>query len=131
MKSEAKEFATQIDWGDHYFCRLRGYVHPPITGEYVFWMTADDEGELLLSTSDDPTKAQRIAHNDNATGARDWTTEPGQKSKSIPLVAGQKYFIELRYKEHEGSDYGACGWKLPNGMMERPIPGAHLSPFKP
>lgn len=131
MKTEPKEFASQIDWGDHYYCRMRGYVHPPITGEYVFWMTADDEGELLLSTSDDPAQAQRIAHNDNATGARDWTKEPGQKSKGIPLVAGQKYFIELRFKEHEGGDYGACGWKLPNGSMERPIPGAHLSPFKP
>ena len=131
MKTEPKEFATQIDWGDHYFCRIRGYVHPPLTGDYVFWMTADDEGELLLSTSDDPAQAQRIASNVNATGARDWNKEGSQKSKAIPLVAGQKYFIELRYKEHEGGDYGACGWKLPNGMMERPIPGAHLSPFKP
>ncbi|MBA3700445.1 MAG: hypothetical protein H0W78_16485 [Planctomycetes bacterium] len=131
MKTEPKEFASQIDWGDKYYCRIRGYVHPPITGEYVFWMTADDEGELLLSTSDDPAQAQRIAYNDHATGARDWNKEGSQKSKAIPLVAGQKYYIELRYKEHEGDDYGACGWKLPNGMMERPIPGAHLSPFKP
>ena len=131
MKTEPKEFASQIDWGDHYYCRMRGYVHPPITGEYVFWMTADDEGELLLSTSDDPAQATRIAKNVNATGARDWTKEESQKSKAIPLVAGQKYFIELRYKEHDGGDYGACGWKLPNGSMERPIPGAHLSPFKP
>lgn len=131
MKTEPKEFASQIDWGDKYYCRMRGYVHPPITGDYVFWMTTDDEGELLLSTSDDPAQAKRIAHSVNATGARDWTKEPSQQSKSIPLVAGQKYYIELRYKEHEGGDYGACGWKLPNGTLERPIPGAHLSPFKP
>lgn len=131
MKTEPKEFASQIGWGDKYYCRIRGYVHPPITGEYVFWMTTDDEGELRLSTSDDPAQAQRIAHSENATGSRDWTKESSQQSQPIPLVAGQKYYVELRFKEHDGDDYGACGWKLPNGTMERPIPGPHLSPFKP
>lgn len=129
--AEAKEFATKIDWGDKYYCRMRGYVHAPLTGEYVFWMTSDDEGELLLSTSDDPAGARRIAYCPYAPGPREWTKESVQQSKPIPLISGQKYYIELRYKEHEGGDYGACGWKLPNGMLDRPISGVHLSPFKP
>jgi hypothetical protein len=129
--TQAKEFATQANWGDRYYARFRGYVHPPLTGEYVFWLTCDDEGELLLSTSTDPAGAKRIAHSPDATGARDWTKHASQQSRAIPLVAGQKYYIELRYKEHEGDDWGACGWKLPNGMLERPIPGVHLSPFVP
>ncbi len=128
---EAKEFATKLNWGERYYCRMRGYIHPPLTGEYVFWMVSDDEGELLLSTGDDPTAARRIAHSPSATGSREWTKHGSQQSKPIPLIAGQKYYIELRYKEHEGDDWGACGWKLPNGMMERPIAGVHLSPFKP
>ncbi len=131
FSGEAKEFATKLDWGQQYVCRIRGYVHPPLTGEYVFWMASDDEGELLLSTSEDPTQARRIAHCPHACDPRDWTKEKSQQSSPIPLVAGQRYFIELRHKEHEGNDHGACGWKLPNGSMERPIPGAHLSPFKP
>jgi hypothetical protein len=128
---EAKEFATKIDFGDKYYCRMRGYVHPPLTGEYVFWIASDDEGELLLSTSDDPNGARRIAFCPYASGPREWTKESAQQSKPIPLVTGQKYYIELRYKEHEGGDYGMCGWKLPNGTLDRPISGAHLSPFKP
>jgi DNA-directed RNA polymerase specialized sigma24 family protein len=128
---EAKEFATQLNWGDQYYCRIRGYIHPPVTGDYTFWMLSDDEGELLLSTSADPAQAKRIAHSPDATGSRDWTKHSSQQSKPVPLIAGQKYYIELRYKEHEGDDWGACGWKLPNGLMDRPISGAHLSPFKP
>ena len=128
---ELKEFATKTDWGDLYYCRIRGYVHAPLTGEYVFWMTSDDEGELLLSTSEDPAQVRRVAFSVGATGSREWTKDPTQQSKPIPLVAGQRYYIELRYKEHQGGDHGACGWKLPSGVLERPIPGAHLSPFKP
>jgi hypothetical protein len=128
---EAKEFATPLNWGNQYYCRMRGYVHPPITGDYTFWMVSDDEGELLLSTSADPAQAQRIAYSPTATREREWTKHPSQQSKTIPLIAGQKYYIELRYKEHEGDDWGACGWKMPNGLMDRPISGAHLSPFKP
>jgi DNA-directed RNA polymerase specialized sigma24 family protein len=128
---EVKEFATPTNWGDRYYCRIRGYIHPPITGDYTFWMVSDDEGELLLSTSADPSQIRRIAHSVNATKEREWTKEGSQQSKPVPLIAGQKYYIELRYKEHEGDDWGACGWKLPNGMLDRPIAGAHLSPFKP
>jgi hypothetical protein len=131
MKTEPKEFASKNNWGEKYYCRIRGYVHAPFTGEYVFWMLSDDEGELLLSPGDDPATAERIAYSAEATGPRDWTKNPSQQSKPIPLVAGQKYYIELRYKEHEGDDWGACGWKMPNGTLERPIAGPHLSPFKP
>jgi hypothetical protein len=128
---EVTEFATPTNWGDHYYCRIRGYVHPPITGDYTFWMVSDDEGELLLSTSADPSQVRRIAYSANAAREREWNKEGSQQSKPVPLIAGQKYYIELRYKEHEGDDWGACGWKMPNGMLDRPIAGAHLSPFKP
>ncbi len=131
LANDLKEFATKVDWGEQYYCRIRGYVHPPLTGEYVFWIVTDDEGELLLSTNENAKEAIRIAHNPIAVGSREWTKTPSQQSRSIHLVAGKRYFIELRYKEHEGGDHGACGWKLPNGTMERPIPGVHLSPYKP
>src|SRR6185295_18039172 len=38
-----------VNLGDGYGCRIRGYVHPPETGDYVFWIACDDQGELWLS----------------------------------------------------------------------------------
>ena len=43
--------------GDNYGARIRGYIHPPITGAYTFWLASDDYGELRLSTSDNPASA--------------------------------------------------------------------------
>src|SRR5438874_2141012 len=44
-------------------------------------------------------------------------------------VAGQHYFIEAVHKQGQGGDHLAVGWQLPNGVFERPIPGARLSPW--
>ena len=53
------EGATNI--GDNYGSRIRGYIHPLITGAYTFWFASDDDGDLLLSTNDNPANATRIA----------------------------------------------------------------------
>jgi hypothetical protein len=46
----------------------------------------------------------------------------------VNLVAGQQYYIEALHKEGVGSDHMAVGWQLPDGTLERPIPGNRLSP---
>jgi hypothetical protein len=126
-----KDFSARTDWGDEIYVRMRGWIHAPITGEYVFWVASDDEGELLLSTDDSPANLRRIAHCVDAAASREWTKHASQQSQPIPLIAGNRYYVEVRYKEHHGGDLGMAGWKLPNGVVERPIPGAHLSPAKP
>jgi hypothetical protein len=34
--------------------RMMGWLVPPVTGEYVFWIAADHLSELWLSTDDNP-----------------------------------------------------------------------------
>jgi len=36
--------------------RMMGWLVPPVTGEYVFWIAADHPSELWLSTDDNPEK---------------------------------------------------------------------------
>ena len=36
---------------------------------------------------------------------------------------------KVLHKQATGSDNLAVGWQLPNGVLERPIPGNRLSPF--
>jgi hypothetical protein len=125
----ANKFQANSDAGEYYYARARAYIHPPITGKYVFWITCDDAAQLWLSTDHSSDKIQMIAHsNEHTDSLTMWTKYPTQESKPVSLIRGQRYFIEYRLKEAAVHDYGAVGWKLPNGVMDRPISGAHLSP---
>ena len=114
--------------GDNYGSRIRGYIHPPISGAYTFWIASDDGGDLLLSTSDNPANATRIAFVDSWTSPREWTKLPSQKSAAINLIAGQKYYIEVLQKEATGGDNVAVAWQGP-GIALSVIAGNFLSPF--
>ena len=115
--------------GNNYGCRIRGYVHPPETGEYVFWIASDDHGELWLSTDDTPAKKQKLCGLNHAVGHRDWGKDASQKSAPVALVAGKRYYIEVLQKQGGGGEHVAAGWTLPGGANERPIPPARLSPW--
>jgi hypothetical protein len=123
-----KSFSS-VQQGENYYVRVRGYILPPITGDYVFALISDDDGELLLSNDASPDHVESIAQCPRVVGLTDWNS--AQQSKPISLIAGQRYYIEMRYKNIGGPGYGVCGWKLPNGTLERPILGHHLSPLTP
>ena len=44
------EFKAPADIADRYDARIRGFVYPPRTGDYVFALTCDDQADLFLST---------------------------------------------------------------------------------
>jgi hypothetical protein len=115
--------------GNEYGCRIRGYVHPPATGEYVFWLASDDHGELWLSADDSPERKQRICHLNHPVGHQAWNSDPTQKSAGMSLVGGRRYYIEVLQKQGGGGEHVAVGWTLPGGVQERPIPGSRLSPI--
>jgi hypothetical protein len=124
-------FEAPTNWADNYGQRMRGYVHPPVTGNYTFWIASDDGAELFLSTDDTPGKKRSIASQNMAGGVRDWNRQPTSKSAAFPLTAGKRYYIEILHKEGIGDDHLAVGWQLPDGTDERPIPGKRLSPYVP
>ncbi|MCF8243857.1 MAG: DUF11 domain-containing protein [Saprospiraceae bacterium] len=114
---------------DNYGTRVRGYICPPVTGQYRFWIASDDNGELWLSTDNSPTNKTLIASVSSWTNPQEWTKFPSQQSALITLAEGQQYYIEALMKEGTGGDNLAVGWELPGGMLERPIPGMRLLPF--
>ena len=115
--------------GDNYGSRIRGFVCPPATGPYIFWIAGDDQVELSLSTDDDPVNKRRIAYHTGWTGKRQWTKYSTQRSAAITLQANQRYYIEALMKERSGDDHVSVGWQLPDGSLQRPIAGAYLIPF--
>lgn len=120
-------FEGPVNWKEHYGSRIRGYVHPPETGDYLFWLAADDHAELWLSSSDKPGGRKRIITLNRWTPSRNWEMYPEQKSKPIRLEAGKRYYIETLQQEARVDDCLAVGWQLPDGNLERPIPGRRLS----
>jgi hypothetical protein len=122
-------FEAPTNVADNYGQRIKGYLCPPATGNYVFWIASDDNSELWLSTNDVPANKQKIASVNDWTFPREWTKYPSQQSTSINLNVGQKYYIEALHKEGAQGDNLAVGWQLPDGTLERPIPGLRLSPY--
>jgi hypothetical protein len=120
-------FEAPADWADAYGTRLRGFVHPPATGNYTFWVSGDDQAELWVSPDGDPARKQAVARVAVSSPPRGWDAVAGQKSAPIRLQAGQKAYVEALHKESTGGDHVAVGWQLPDGTMERPIPGTRLS----
>ena len=47
-------FEIPVSSGDNYGMKVYGYICPPTTGTYTFWIASDDNGELWLSTTSSP-----------------------------------------------------------------------------
>jgi len=124
-------FESPRDWADNYGTRMRGYVIPPASGEYVFWICTDDDGQLFLSTDDSPANKRQIAGLTSWADWDEWEKHGSQKSAPVKLEAGRRYYIEALQKEGGGGDHLRVGWRLPDGTMERPIPGGRLAPCAP
>ena len=113
---------------DNYGTRIRGYLYPPTTGSYTFWIAGDDNCELWLSTDGTPAHITRIANVPDWTNSREWTKFTSQQSSPVALTAGQKYYIEVLHKENGGGDNIAVAWSGP-GISQEVIDGQYLSPW--
>ncbi|UCG58949.1 MAG: hypothetical protein JSU70_05445, partial [Phycisphaerales bacterium] len=116
---------------ENYGTRVRGYVHPPTTGDYTFWISSDDYSQLWLSPeNDNPAEKVQIASVPGwAEEARQWGKYPEQRSELIPMVAGRRYYIEALHKEGGIDDHLAVAWAGPGIPGPQVIRGEYLSPW--
>jgi hypothetical protein len=126
--AELTSFEAPADQDDNYGSRIRGFLHPPETGDYTFQIASDDDGVLRLSTDESPTNKIDIASVTGWTGRREWDKYPTQKSKPVRLEGGRKYYVEALQKEGGGGDHVSVAWEGP-GVVTGIIQGEHLSPF--
>jgi hypothetical protein len=82
--------------GDNYGSRMWGWLVPPVTADYTFWIASDDAGELWLSIDEHPANRVRACAVFAFTGEREWKKYAEQKSAPIPLVGNQAYYYEVR-----------------------------------
>ncbi len=121
-------FEAPSDWSDYFLSRLRGVLHPPVSGDYTFWIASDDSSELWLSDNEDPARARKIAQVGNGqwTAPRAWTRSTSQQSASIRLEAGGSYYLEALGQDTKSKDCLAVAWQGP-GFERTVIDGKFIS----
>ena len=92
--------------------RLRGYLVPPKTGNYYFWIAANNAAELWISNDSEYVNRVKRASLTASSGKKIWNAYPTQQTGWLSLVAGQKYYFEVLHNTGADAvdDYVAVGW---------------------
>jgi hypothetical protein len=124
-------FSTVNGVGSSYGGRIHGWLYVPLTGDYTFYFTSAGEGELWLSTDDEPENVQLL------TAERVWGDYNlfSHKSDPVPLIGGNRYYIRAIWKDYVNWDHCRAAWigaGVP-GIPSNPpvIAGNYLSPYEP
>ncbi|MCF7972982.1 MAG: lamin tail domain-containing protein [Phycisphaerae bacterium] len=125
--AQLTQFEIPVDHADQYGTRVTGYLYPPTSTTYTFWIASDDASQLWLSTDESPGHKTLIARVDGWTGSRQWDQYASQKSTPIALKAGQKYYVEALQKEGGGGDNLSVAWQY-SGHARAVIAGPYLAP---
>jgi hypothetical protein len=125
IQEEITSFEGPVDWSDNYGTRIHGFLTPPVTGDYTFWIASDNTSELWLSY---PFLPKKIAEVPGFTNSREWNKYSQQKSVSMTLTTGKAYYIKALHKEGYGPDNIAVAWQGP-GIAQQVISGRYLTPY--
>lgn len=108
---------------DRFASRIKGYIIPPVSGNYSFYFACDDVGQFWLSIDSSQTGAQLI--NNISTIQTDWN----QNISNQILVAGQKYFFEILHYDTAYTDMIKLGWKIPGDTVPTVIKKPFISNY--
>ena len=127
---------TPTDFAIHYGQCIEGFVVPPKTGDYVFYVACGFESKLFLSSDESEENYNLIAEVKRETTAdvgymksRAWGEHPNSVSEPIRLEAGKRYAIKgIMVDGFKGrgvdsikADHFAVTWQMPGD--EPPKPG--------
>jgi predicted outer membrane repeat protein len=96
---------------DHFASRIRGYLIPPVNGDYSFYFACADAGQFWLSNDTSMENAQ--LKSTILSTQTDWT----QNISNQTLVAGQKYFFEILHFDTVYTDMVKLGWLIPGDTV--------------
>jgi mannan endo-1,4-beta-mannosidase len=123
-----KALEVPVNTVSNYGARFRGFLLPPVTGSYVFWVASEVTSELWLGTNQTAAAKVRIIEVTGRTPYSKWPHTHEAQSVPVDLVAGKRYYIEVLQKPGNNATQLSVRWRLPNGVEERPIPGTRLAP---
>ncbi|NLH17701.1 MAG: hypothetical protein GX455_14080 [Phycisphaerae bacterium] len=99
-----------------YILKVWGWLIPPATGEYTFWISSEDKSALWLSSDSNPIEPDiqtSICQDTMGSPPHAWFTRPSQQSNPIHLEKDiPYYFTAIGQKEHR-EYYLSIGWAGP------------------
>jgi hypothetical protein len=121
-------FETPSGQGNDYAERVSGFFIPPVTTNYVFFISADDDADLFLSTNAAATNKHLIAQETAWSNSREWVSSAGGSALAskrsdqfsgttwpggnmIQLAAGTRYYLEGVHHQGTGGDDFAVTFK--------------------
>ena len=119
---------TPTGQGNNYAERVTGYFIPPVTTNYVFFVSSDDDSDFFLSTDATPANKHLVAQETAWSNSREWTVSAGGSvlaskrsdqfagttwpgGNTIHLLAGVRYYIEGDHHQGTGGDDFAVTYK--------------------
>lgn len=106
--------------------RMRGLFIPPATGNWIFYLNADDGSALYLNPTGPAASGKTLIQSQ----AECCASFAANASAPQFLTAGKAYYIESLYKEGGGGDVCQVAVKLSTDPTEpstlTPIPGTYL-----
>lgn len=124
---------SPADSGDDFGVRLRGFLTAPESGDYRFYLRADEAAALYLADDEEPVNSWKRAELTAPVSSADWSA--AAPSPLLRLEAGQRYYLEVLHKESSGSDHLAVGWLTPSELAKpapviATVPGHVLTRFE-
>lgn len=126
---ELATLQTPVNRGDNYTTKITGWLIPPATGAYRFWVSADDRAEVFLSADERPANGRKILELNRWTPPHEWDRYPEQRSALIQLRAGKFYYFEIVHEETVAGDHLQIAWEGPN-QPRAIIAGQALAPAR-
>ena len=123
-------FTSTQNVAENYVRRLSGWLVPPTSGIYTFWIASDDGSTLSLGSGAASSTKAAIASVSGYTSFQSWDEQGSQKSVTKFLKSGTPYYIEAIQNEGGGGDHVAVAWQGP-GITRQVIPGSALVPAAP
>ncbi|MCH2174677.1 MAG: PA14 domain-containing protein [Lentisphaeria bacterium] len=116
------QFSTEKGVDDHFVSRLTTTITVPATGEYTFYIAADDHGRLDVSTDGTLAGLQTVAYTSSWTNYQQFDMYPSQTSQSIHLQKGAKILVVAYQLDYQGSDHLSVAWSFNSDQTIEPIP---------
>lgn len=118
--------------------RMFAYLKPPASGNYTFYLTADDTAELFLSTNQDISRKRSIAKINRWMNYQDVSCSISadcslsqRQSEQVSLAANSLYYIEVVHAESIGEDHVTVWWQTPGSSRPVVIPSSAFIEYTP
>jgi hypothetical protein len=110
------------DSAKNYGQLLAAYIRPPVSGDYIFYISADDEGEMWIGPAGSDKPDKKLCHNPFFAPYRDYGRFPTQKSAPVRLEAGRMYPINVLHVNVDNAGSLSIAWQKPGDDKPAQIP---------